>query len=572
MRDSLRAGYTRRDAWRDLLAGLTVGIVAIPLAMALAIAAGVAPQYGLYAAIVAGAITALTGGARFNISGPTAAFVVILLPISHQYGVGGLLTTTVLAGLMLLVMGLARMGRLIQYIPHPVTTGFTAGIAVVIATLQVKDFFGLEVDTMPEHYLDKLVAIAEALPSLSTPDLLIGVFTLTILVLWPRLRTGIPGHLVALVLGSLAAAVATVLVPGFGVETIGSRFSYSVGEIVGQGIPPLPPLPVLPWELPDAQGQPLGLSLELIRDLVPAAFTIALLGAIESLLCAVVADALAGTRHDPDAELVGQGLGNLIAPFFGGMTSTGAIARTATNIRAGARSPIAAVVHSVVVLAAVVSLAGVLGHVPMAALAALLLVVAWNMSDARHFINIARRAPGSDVLVLFTCFGLTVFFDMVLAVGVGIVLASLLFIHRMSELTTGALLEPASSGHDPHALPPHVAVYDINGPLFFGAAEKAIGALRNVDPRIEVVIIDMADVPVIDMTGIVALNTLVQRLERAKRAVVINCPSRRIYRKLLKAGLRKRYGRINFSTHLDEAVRKALAMRPGPSEPATASN
>lgn len=557
--ETLQEGYTARDLRRDILAGLTVGIVAVPLAMALAIAAGVPPQYGLYSSIIAGAIIALTGGARFNVSGPTAAFVVILLPIAGQYGVGGLLLTTVMAGMIMVAMGLTGMGRLIQFIPYPVTTGFTAGIAVVIATLQLKDFLGLDVESLPEHYLDKLALMLDALPSLQPGDVTIGLLTLAVLIVWPRLKTGIPGHLVALMLGTLAAWAGTLLLPGFEVATIASRFSFSVDGALGQGIPPLPPLPVLPWHLPDAQGQPLGLSFELIRALVPAAFTIAILGAIESLLCAVVADGLAGTRHNPNSELLGQGLGNMIAPFFGGMTATAAIARTATNVRAGARSPIAALVHAGVVLLAVVSLAQLLGYVPMSALAALLLVVAWNMSEARHVFNMTRRAPAADVLVLFTCFGLTVLFDMVLAVGVGVVLASLLFIGRMSELTSGSLLgqEHTAKALD---LPPQVAVYDVNGPLFFGAAEKAMGALRSVDSSIHVMIIDMADVPAMDMTGIVALKSLLTRLERARVAVVISGLSPTLYRKLLKAGLRKKHGSLVFSSDWDKARRKALSM------------
>lgn len=568
--DTLRTGYTGEDLWHDLMAGVTIGIVAVPLAMALAIAAGVAPQYGLYSSVVAGAIIAVTGGARFNVSGPTAAFVVILLPITAEHGVGGLLVTTVMAGVILLAMGLSGMGRLIQFIPYPVTTGFTAGIAVVIATLQLKDFFGLDLATLPEHFLEKLWVMIQALPSLQASDVSIGVLTLAVLVAWPRLKTGIPGHLVALVLGTLAAWAAPALISGFEVATVASRFTYAVGDATGQGIPPLPPLPLLPWNLPDAQGQPLELSISLLRELFPAALTIAMLGAIESLLCAVVADGLAGTRHDPNAELVGQGLGNLIAPFFGGMTATAAIARTATNVRSGARSPVAALVHAGVVLLALVSLAGLLGYVPMSALAALLLVVAWNMAEVPHVINMARRAPASDVIVLFTCFGLTVLFDMVLAVGVGVVLASLLFIGRMSALTSGSLLAPDHSVKTLD-LPPAIAVYDVNGPLFFGAAEKAIGALHSVDSDIEVIIIDMADVPAIDMTGIVALQSLLARLEQDHVAVVIGSLSPRIYRKLLKAGLRKKPGKLAFRSDWDKARCTALSFwRPGDDDGATA--
>lgn len=559
---SLREGYRLGDLRADVLAGITVGIVAVPLAMALAIASGVPPQYGLYTSIVAGILIALTGGSRFTISGPTAAFVVILLPITHQYGLGGLLVTTVMAGLILLVMGLARMGQLIQFIPHPVTTGFTAGIATVIATLQLKDFFGLEIAAMPEHFPDKLSALLQALPGLHWQDLSIGVITLVVLIVWPRLKTGVPGHLVGLVLGSLAAWLWSQLDSGFSVATIGSQFSYTIGGETGHGIPPLPPLPLLPWHLPGPTGEPIGISLELIRALIPAAFTVAMLGAIESLLCAVVADGLTGHKHDPNAELVGQGIGNIVAPFFGGMPATAAIARTATAIRAGARSPLTAIVHALVVLAAVLALAHILAYVPMASLAALLLVVAWNMSEARHFGNIIRVAPRSDVAVLLTCFGLTVVFDMVLAVGVGVVLASLLFIRRMTSLTHARLVHTEAHEHL-KGLPEHIVVYDVNGPLFFGAAEKAASVLQRVNNKVQAVIIDMADVPMIDMTGIVALDSLIKKLNKKNIAVVIANLQPSIFRKLRKAGVQDTPGLLRCCQTMEEARHAALQLRPG---------
>ncbi|MFP4611665.1 MAG: C4-dicarboxylic acid transporter DauA, partial [Thiohalophilus sp.] len=389
---ALRA-YRLADLRSDLLAGITVGIVAVPLAMALAIASGVPPQYGLYTAIVAGLVIAVSGGSRFSISGPTAAFVVILLPITHAYGLGGLLVTTVMAGIILIIMGVARMGRLIQFIPYPVTIGFTAGIAVVIASLQIKDFLGLATGEMPQHFLEKMGVLLQALPTAHWPDLLIGLLTLSVLLFWSRLKSRIPGHLVALLLGSIAAWLLGVIWPAFSVATINTQFTYLLDGVQQHGIPQAPPLPLLPWNLPDAGGQPIGLSWQLVRELLPSAFTVAMLGAIESLLCAVVADGLTGTRHKPDTELIGQGLGNIVAPFFGGIPATAAIARTATNIRAGGRSPIAAIIHALVILLIVVSLAGLLGYVPMASLAALLLVVAWNMSEARHFVHILRVAP-----------------------------------------------------------------------------------------------------------------------------------------------------------------------------------
>ncbi len=557
-------GYTSRDLRADLMAGLTVGIVAVPLAMALAIASGVPPQYGLYTSIVAGALIALTGGSRYSISGPTAAFVVILLPITEQYGLGGLLLTTVMAGVILVLMGVARMGQLIQFIPYPVTTGFTAGIGVVIATLQIKDFLGLETGEMPSHFLEKLGVLLSSLPTTHLPDLLIGSLTLAVLLYWPRLKSRVPGHLVALLVGSVAAFVLARVWPDFSVATIGSRFSYVSNGVEGQGIPALPPMPLLPWNLPGANGEPLLLSLSLLRELLPSAFTVAMLGAIESLLCAVVADGLAGgTRHKPNSELIGQGLGNIVAPFFGGIPATAAIARTATNIRAGGRSPVAAIIHAAVVLLAVVSLAELLGYVPMAALAALLLVVAWNMSEAKHFVHILRVAPRCDIAVLLTCFSLTVVFDMVIAVTTGVVLASILFIRRMTAVSGVELLEPATHAHLGE-LPPHVAVYDINGPLFFGAAEKALSTLQQVNPGVSVVLLDMRDVSMIDMTGIVALDSLLENLRRQQVVVVIVNLSPRMVQKLQRAGIESDGEWLLFCRDFEQACERAEALsRPG---------
>ncbi len=559
LRQALRAGYRVRQLRSDLVAGVTVGVVAVPLAMALAIASGVPPQYGLYTSIVAGMLIGLTGGSRYSISGPTAAFVVILLPITHQYGLGGLLLTTVLAGCILLALGLGRMGRLIEFIPYPVTTGFTAGIAVVIAFLQLKDLLGLPVADLPLHFLDKLLVIIVALPGVHWPDLLTGLLTLGILLLWPRLKLRFPGHLVAVGAGALLAWVATALIPGFEVATIASRFSYSVAGVTGNGIPTMPPEWLLPWRMPDASGQPVGLSLDLLRALLPSAFTVAMLGAIESLLCAVVADGMTGDKHNPNGELIGQGLGNIIAPFFGGITATGAIARTATNIRAGAVSPLAAVVHALTVLLAVTACGKLLGYLPMASLAALLIIVAWNMSEARHFVNILRVAPRSDVLVLLTCFGLTVAVDMVMAVGVGVVLASLLFIRRMVDMTHTTLVSAEQHAHLAD-LPQQVVVYDINGPLFFGAAEKAMSVLQRTRADVRVVILDMSDVSEVDMTGIVALDSTVKKLNKTRITVIIAGLSGASYRKLLRAGLRKEPGRLDFYTTIREARDAALRM------------
>lgn len=536
-----RAGYGLAELRRDLLAGLTIGIVAVPLSMALAIATGVPPQHGLYTAIVAGAIIALTGGSRFNISGPTAAFVVILFPIVASHGLGGLLLATLMAGLILTALGLARLGSLIQFVPYPVVLGFTAGIAVVIALLQLPDFLGLAGVELGDSTPHNLAAIVHALPSLAPAELGIGLVTLATLILWPRLKLPVPAPLVGLVVGTLAALA--VSAAGVEVATIASRFSWELQGQSGSGIPPFVPSLALPWRLPGPDGTPLTVDFALIRELLGPALAIAMLAAIESLLCAVVADGLTRTRHDPNAELVGQGLGNVVAPFFGGITATAALARTATNIRSGAVSPVAGVVHALVVLLAVVLLAGVLGHVPMAALAALLFIIAWNMSEARHFVHTLKSAPGSDVAVLVICFALTVIFDMVLAVAVGMGLAAALFIRRMANLTEARRLR-GGEHEAPPALPQGVALYDINGPLFFGAAEKAISSLRVVDPDMRVMMIDMRDVPSLDATAIVALQALVEEL-RAERVGVIfvGLPSRMVL-KLKRAGLRREPGRL----------------------------
>ena len=493
-RQALRSGYDRHALRGDISAGLTVGIIAIPLAMALAIAVGAPPQHGLYTVLVAAPLIALTGGSRFNVSGPTAAFVVILLPITQQFGLGGLLLCTMLAGLILIAMGLLRAGRLIAFVPYPVILGFTAGIGIVIATLQLKDVFGLSFSEQPQHYIEQISLLVSAFPSVQMGDTLIAALCLTVLILWPRWVPKVPGHLVALTLGALAGLALEAW--GVPIATLGERFSYSVNGVSYPGIPPFLPDFAWPWALPGPDGQPLVLSFELFHQLLAPAFAIAMLGAIESLLCAVVADGMTGSSHDPNAELLGQGIGNLVAPLFGGITATAAIARSAANVRAGAFSPLAAIIHAGVVLVAILWLAPLFSYLPMAALAALLLMVAWNMSEAPHVLKTLRIAPRSDVLVLLTCLILTVLFDMVLAVGVGLLLAAGLFIKRMSELTDTTSLRQSQKRLFAD-MPEHVAAYSIRGPLFFGAAEKALSALRRFNPEVKVVIVDISGVPML---------------------------------------------------------------------------
>ncbi len=515
LRDVFREGYKSSDLRSDLMAGLVVAMVAIPLSMALAIASGVPPQMGLYTAVIAGGAVALLGGSRFQVTGPTAAFVVILLPIVHRFGPAGLLMAGLLAGILLILMGVMRMGRLIQFIPHPVTTGFTSGIAVVIATLQIKDFLGLQMDIMPDHYLDRLGALILALPTFSLAECAVGTFTLILLIVWPRLSKKVPAPLIALTAAAVAAVFAEKFVPGFHVATIGSRFSFEVNGLLTHGIPQTAPVFHTPWTLPGPGGQPLPLTWETLEALLPSAFAIAMLGAIESLLSAVVADGMGGTRHDPDAELLALGTGNLLCPFFGGIPATGAIARTAANIRFGAKSPVAAFSHALFILVAVLTVAPLISYLPMASLAALLMVVAYNMSEVKHFKHILRVAPKSDVAVLLTCFGLTVLFDMVKGVSVGIVLAAFLFLRRMAALSSGRALSASSHGGTiPDPLPKGVLVYEIAGPLFFGAAEQAVRSLELVEKHVRVLVFLMEDVPAMDITGLVALESAVEDLIR----------------------------------------------------------
>ncbi len=570
LRDALKSGYGWRELRADTMAALVVGIVALPLSMALAIASGVPPQHGLYTAIVAGFIVPLLGGSHVQVSGPTAAFVVILAPIASRFGVAGLMVATVMAGVLLLAMGLARAGSFIEFVPYPVTTGFTAGIAVVIGTLQLKDFLGLTVPRMPDHFLERLRAIIEALPTTRTPDVLVGLVTLAVLLMWPgRWGRRLPAPLVALIAGALAAAAMARVVPGFDVATIATRFSY---ELHGQhyaGIPRQLPLPVLPWTLPGPDGKPLNLSFDLVRALVPSAFAIAMLGAIESLLSAVVADGMTGRKHDPDAELTAQGIGNIVAPFFGGIAATGAIARTATAVRSGARSPIAGALHAVVVLAAVLLAAPLLGRLPMASLAALLMLVAWNMGESKHVVHLLRAAPRSDAAVLLICFGLTVIFDMVVSVTAGVVIAALLFMRRMAEVSGVRLV----GDHHPQLaepLPRGVVLYEIAGPLFFGAAQKALSVLRAVEGRpVRVVVIDVENVPAIDATGLVALESLVARLNEAGVKVVLVGVAGQPLRALARAGWRNRKGRLRIFRSFERgiAVARATVADGPPSQP-----
>ncbi|MDI7689698.1 C4-dicarboxylic acid transporter DauA [Cronobacter malonaticus] len=536
-----REKYTVSRLSRDLIAGITVGIIAIPLAMALAIGSGVPPQYGLYTSAIAGIVIALSGGSRFSVSGPTAAFVVILYPVAQQFGLSGLLMATLLSGVFLILFGLARFGRLIEYIPLPVTLGFTSGIGITIATMQIKDFFGLEIAHMPEHYLPKVAALAVALPGLNPGDAAIGIVTLGVLVLWPRLGIRLPGHLPALLAGCAVMGVVHLL--DGDVATIGSRFHYLLADgTQGSGIPPLLPQLVLPWDLP---GSSFTLSFDALRALLPAAFSMSMLGAIESLLCAVVLDGMTGTRHNANSELIGQGLGNLVAPFFGGITATAAIARSAANVRAGATSPLAAVFHALLVLLALLALAPLLSWLPLSAMAALLLMVAWNMSEAHKVIGLLRRAPKDDIVVMLICLSLTVLFDMVIAISVGVVLASLLFMRRVARMTRLAPLNVS--------VPEDVLAVRVTGPLFFAAAEGIFTPLLAQAAGKRVIVMQWDAVPVLDAGGLDALQRFIERLPDGCELRICHLEFQPL-RTLARAGVQPIPGRLAFFPGSDAAL------------------
>lgn len=538
-----RESYTLHRFFKDIIAGITVGIIAIPLALALAIASGVPPQYGLYTSAIAGIVIALTGGSRYSVSGPTAAFVVILFPVSQQFGLSGLLIATLMSGVFLIVMGFARFGRLIEYIPISVTLGFTSGIGITIATMQIKDFFGLTLD-VPEHYIDKVIALASAMPSISWADTLIASVTLAVLVLWPKLGLRIPGHLPALLAGTGVMALLSWF--GFSVATIGSKFHYFMPDgSSGNGIPPILPQFVLPWDLPDAGGKQFELSWSTLSALLPAAFSMAMLGAIESLLCAVVLDGMTGKKHHSNNELIGQGLGNLCAPFFGGITATAAIARSAANVRAGATSPLASVIHAILVILALLVLAPALSYLPLAAMSSLLLLVAWNMSEAYKVIDILRRAPKDDIIVMLLCMSLTVLFDMVIAITVGIVLASLLFMRRIARMTR--LIEVNARTNE------QLLVMRISGPLFFAAAERVFNELASRIDNKRIIILQWDTVSILDAGGLSAFKHFIDILPPGTK--LINCDIQyQPLKTLARAGIKPITDKLAFYSSLEEAL------------------
>jgi len=543
LQEAWKAGLMRRDNWlRNVVAGVIVGVVALPLAMAFAIASGVKPEQGLYTAIVAGLAVSIFGGSRIQIAGPTGAFIVILADIVARHGVQGLQIATFMAGIILLLFGLSRLGAVIKYIPRPVIVGFTSGIGVIIWVGQWKDFFGLPV-TPSGHFHEKVWQLLQAFPQASLATTAVAVVSLALVIGAPRVPglARVPGPLLALV-------VATLLQSVFhfdGVATIGSTF----GEI--------------PRGLPELQWP--ALSTDRFVELIGPAFAIAMLGAIESLLSAVVADGMAGTRHNSNQELVGQGVANILSPLFGGIAATGAIARTATNIRNGGNSPLAGIMHCVTLVLIILFLAPYAVNVPLAALAAILFVVAWNMSEARHFLRLARKAPRADVAILLITFALTVFADLVVAVNIGVVLAMLFFMRRMAasvviERQSEATLR-RELGPEAIDLPRGVQVYSIEGPLFYGAVEALPHALlpvRHEAPA--VVILRLRHVPFIDATGLHVLENVVADLQGRGTSVMLTELNGRVRRKLGRIGLVEHLGHRNVTHALDAAIKQAARL------------
>ncbi len=538
-------GMSAAQLVTEIQAGIVVGIVAIPLALAFAIASGVPPERGLVTAAVAGFLISFLGGSRVQIGGPTGAFVVIVYGIVQKYGLDGLTICTVLAGILLVAMGLARFGGAIKFIPYPVVTGFTSGIAVIIFSSQIKDLLGLRMGAVPVPFVAKWEALGAHLRTASPAAVGVSAFSLLVLLAWPKVSRKIPGPIVAILLAS--AGVAALGLP---VETIGSRF----GEI--RAAIPAPSLPRI--------------TLERVRELFSPAVTVALLASIESLLSAVVADGMIGSRHKSNVELVGQGIANVASGLFGGMPATGAIARTATNVKNGGRTPVAGMVHAATVLLVLVFLGQWARYIPMATLAAILAVVAYHMSEWRAFAHLFRT-PKSDVAVLLTTFFLTVLIDLTIAVQVGVVLAAFLFIKRMADVTNvGAVTQELTDAPDGtmdgdaegvarRRIPPGVEVYEVNGPFFFGAADKIKDVLHFVARKPRVFVLRMRNVPAIDASGIRVLDDLFQSFRHQGIRFVIAGMHAQPLVALDRAGKLDAYGRNNIVATLDEALAVARA-------------
>lgn len=533
-------GYTKEQLMKDIISGIIVAIIALPLSIALAIASGVGPEQGLYTAIIAGFFISFFGGSRVQIGGPTAAFVVIIYGIVAEYGTDGLIVATILAGIILVIMGICRFGSLIKYIPYTITTGFTCGIAVTLFVGQLKDFFGMDIASVPSEFLDKVIIYAKNIRSINLTATLIGIAAVAIMLLWPKVTDKIPGSLIAIIV-----TTAVVYFAKLPVNTIGSVY----GELNSA-------FPV--FHVPS-------LSMKLVQEMLSPAFTIAILAGIESLLSAVVSDGMIGDTHKSNAELVGQGLGNIFSGLFGGIPATGAIARTAANVRNGGRTPIAGITHCITLTIILLVLMPLAALIPMTTLAAVLLVVAANMADWSSFFRLCKMAPKSDIIVLVATFFLTVFFDLVVAIEIGVVLAALLFMKRMAETadikawkyTDSPDITPGEA-EKLRDIPHSISVFEICGPMFFAAADQILNI--NSNHHTKVVVIRMRSVPAIDASAMRSLHELANRAKRKNITLVFSHVNEQPMRVMEKDDFIGLVGKENFHHNIVDALDYAEAL------------
>lgn len=532
----LREGYTREMFTGDLLGGLTVGVVALPLSIALAIASGVKPEQGLYTAIFAGFVIAVLGGTRAQISGPTGAFIVIVYGIVQKYGYDGLVVATLIAGVILMIMGLARMGAFLKFVPYPVTVGFTSGIALIIFSSQVSDFLGLKIEKVPADFVEKWIAYGRHFSTFDPYTLAVGFGSLLVIVLWPRITHRVPGQLIAILIATFAVQAFNIPV-----DTIATRFG---------GVPntlPSPQFPTISWEL--------------IQQMFSPALTIAILAALESLLAAVVADGMMGTRHRSNMELIAQGAGNIVSVIFGGVPATGAIARTATNIKSGAKTPISAIIHCVFLLLVLLVIGKWAALIPMATLAAVLIVVAYNMSEWREFVHLLK-SPRGDVAVLLATFLLTVFIELTVAIQVGILLAGFVFLQKMSNQTQVNVITQDLAGDDESMardmskvnIPPGVEVFEIYGSLFFGAVAQFRESIRVVAKKPKVLVLRMRHVMTIDASGLHLLEELAHEAREGGYVLIFSAVTPTVYSAMQKSGLVDEVGSENFAPDIFKAI------------------
>lgn len=538
--------YSKEKLMADLMAGIIVGIVALPLAIAFGIASGVSPEKGLITAIIGGFIVSFLGGSSVQIGGPTGAFIVIVYGIIQEFGLEGLAIATVIAGLLLIVMGVLKLGTVIKFIPYPIVVGFTSGIALTIFTTQMKDLFGLTLDKVPADFVSKWIAYAGAFHTINVGTLLIGLGSILLIVITPKFSRKIPGSLVAIIVMTILVYLLRHQFGWTGIETIGDRFTIQAA-------------------LP--QPAPLSFSMETIDRLLPAAFTIAMLGAIESLLSAAVADGVTGDRHNSNTELIAQGTANLVVPLFGGIPVTGAIARTMTNINNGGKTPIAGIIHAVVLLLILLFLGPLTRHIPMACLAGVLIIVSYNMSEWRTFRSLMKN-PKSDVSVLLATFFLTVIFDLTIAIEIGLLIAMVLFMRRVAETTQVSVsterIDLRGDSEIPHekevlSLPKGVEVYEIDGPFFFGVANKFDGIMKTMGDKPKVRIIRMRKVPFMDSTGLHNLESLYRLSSNEHIRLILSGVNEKVRKLLVKSGFEQKIGAENICSHISEAIEKASA-------------